>query len=191
MDYMTKSFSTVLRIFATTAFLVMITTWAQANEDPNFKPIKKDVQRVPQSNLKELIGTLKHGPDNWKAYTEMVAQSETHLIVEINGEPSLKYRELDAFFDRGRLVRISHPVYKNPVLITVWERGVGSKVLRIFYPTETTEPVFVVETPDEGLNFRIRKDRIQIRYTDPNSLTPGFSDKPPKQILVEWPPKAK
>ena len=31
-------------------------------------------------------------------------------------------------------------------------------------------------------------DRVRIRYTDPKSITSGFSDKPPKQITVDWPP---
>lgn len=190
MDWMTKTVKCSYQLLTLSVCLLMGTASAVADQDPNFRPAQKRAQRTPQSTIKEVIGTLKHGPDEWKAYSEMVGQAETHLVVEINGEAALKFRELDGF-DRGRLTRIKHAVYKNPVLITVWERGVGSKILRIFYPTETTEPVFVVETPDEGLNFRVQKDRIQIRYTDPNSLTPGFSDKPPKQLLVEWPPRAK
>lgn len=170
-----------MKLFLLTALLASSFTSAEAGAQA----------RKPDSSLKEVIGTLQTGKDVWKATAEMITATETQLVVELNSDPVLKFREVNGIFDRGQLVQLKHSIYRNPVLVTVWERGVGSKVLRIFYPSDSTEPVFTVETPDEGLDFTVGESSVRIQYTDPRSLGSGVSDTPPKLLVVEWPPKTR
>ena len=129
--------------------------------DPNFTPEKvlKKVkpksgkQRSPDSNLREVVGTLKYGDEDWKAVVEYIGQKDTVLQVEIDGGVAMKFREKTAFYERGTMATISHPIYKNPIIITVWEKGVGSKIVRIFYPSESLEPMQTLESPDENISF--------------------------------------
>jgi|GEM_PF-6766258 len=130
----------------------------------------------------------KYAPDSAEvAWNILVYQEESELFLKVSnaesGEELLNYANefgiSDAFIS-ARVLTLT--AYKNPVLLTLWNRGIHGERIVLFDPSLKTEKILLNETSAWPADIRFREDKIIVNLG--RDMRAG--KKGPEAILV-WP----
>ncbi|MBK7843792.1 MAG: hypothetical protein IPJ71_08870 [Bdellovibrionales bacterium] len=167
---------------------------------PSSLQASEEVQRSPSAVESatdiEKIGEIQFNGGHWIAESRYFSERGESTITVKNLENQKEMSILDyvqkedrLVDGKGELVLISDTRFTSPILITLWIRGIGLGVLRIFDPGASSQPIFECASGAEIIVYENKKDHIFFSFQDPDAKIIAFSEEEPPTISFDWPLK--